>query len=176
VIVTRATLIERPPDRRVLLRGATDFRDLGGYLTQNGAMVRWRQVFRSASLAGLTTGDIQRLVGELQIRSVIDLRAADWSVVDAVGRIADEPRPIVFHDETGRDRAALVAAVLLGVLGVAEDDIVRDHALSPMSGGPSVMRTVLAGFKRDHGSALGYALDHGLEIATVESLRDALLV
>ena len=38
--------------------------------------------------------------------------------------------PLVFHCAAGKDRTGVVAAVLLGVLGVADDDIADDYSLS----------------------------------------------
>ena len=45
------------PDRVLALEGATNFRDLGGYLGQGGRPVRWRRLFRSEHLAALTPQD-----------------------------------------------------------------------------------------------------------------------
>ncbi|QGG94882.1 tyrosine-protein phosphatase [Actinomarinicola tropica] len=43
----------------------------------------------------------------------------------------DSPRrPLVFHCAAGKDRTGIAAAVLLGVLGVGDDDIVADYELS----------------------------------------------
>jgi protein-tyrosine phosphatase len=38
--------------------------------------------------------------------------------------------PVLFHCAAGKDRTGVVAALLLAVLGVAEDDIVEDYLLS----------------------------------------------
>ena len=45
------------PDRCLNLAGASNFRDLGGYRTVDGQQVRWRTLFRSDHLAGLTPQD-----------------------------------------------------------------------------------------------------------------------
>lgn len=44
-------------DRVLRLAGATNFRDLGGYAGRDGRAVRWRRLFRSEHLAGLSTDD-----------------------------------------------------------------------------------------------------------------------
>ena len=45
--------------------------------------------------------------------------------------IADADRlPLVFHCSAGKDRTGVLAAVLLSVLGVSDDDIAADYALS----------------------------------------------
>ena len=45
----------------ITLQGASNFRDVGGYLTADGRRVRRGQVFRSDHLAGLTDADVARL-------------------------------------------------------------------------------------------------------------------
>ena len=42
----------------------------------------------------------------------------------------DSSLPLVFHCAAGKDRTGVVAAVLLGILGVADDDIAADYSLS----------------------------------------------
>jgi protein-tyrosine phosphatase len=51
------------PDRVVRLQGATNFRDLGGYVGHGGRSLRWRRLFRSEHLAGLTDSDHAQLQG-----------------------------------------------------------------------------------------------------------------
>ncbi len=43
------------------MQGATNFRDLGGYLGHGGRPLRWRKLFRSAHLGGLTAQDHAQL-------------------------------------------------------------------------------------------------------------------
>lgn len=64
------------PSRSLKFSGATNFRDLGGYQGLDGRAVRWRRLFRSDHLAGLTSEDGQRLV-ELGLTRAIDLRGVD---------------------------------------------------------------------------------------------------
>ena len=49
------------PTRSLLLSGASNFRDLGGYVGRDGRSVRWRKLFRSDHLAALTQDDIVEL-------------------------------------------------------------------------------------------------------------------
>jgi protein-tyrosine phosphatase len=49
------------PTRSLLLSGASNFRDLGGYAGHEGHSVRWRKLFRSDHLAALTQEDIVEL-------------------------------------------------------------------------------------------------------------------
>lgn len=48
-------------ERCVRLSGASNFRDLGGYVGYAGRPVRWRRLFRSDHLAALTPADAQSL-------------------------------------------------------------------------------------------------------------------
>jgi protein tyrosine/serine phosphatase len=50
-----------------------NFRDVGGYPTRDGGVVRWRRLFRSDSLSGLVEEDRTEF-GALGVRTVVDLR------------------------------------------------------------------------------------------------------
>src|SRR5690606_16236831 len=50
-----------------------NFRDVGGYPTQDGRSVRWRRLFRSDTLSALSEADRERFLA-LGIRTVVDLR------------------------------------------------------------------------------------------------------
>ena len=59
--------------RSLDLSGASNFRDLGGYASQDGRLVRWRRIFRSDHLASLTPQDRQLLAG-LGVARAVDFR------------------------------------------------------------------------------------------------------
>jgi protein-tyrosine phosphatase len=61
--------------RRVSLQGVVNFRDLGGYATGDGRLMRWGQIFRSDVLADLTDTDLSVLSG-IGLRTICDLRSA----------------------------------------------------------------------------------------------------
>jgi protein-tyrosine phosphatase len=61
------------PQRVWPLQGATNFRDLGGYPGHQGRPVRWRRLFRSDHLAGLTEADKSLLAG-LGLAKAFDFR------------------------------------------------------------------------------------------------------
>ncbi len=61
-------------DRHILLEGAVNFRDLGGYPAGDGTRTRWRRLFRADGLGELTADDLE-VVRTLGIRTVIDLRS-----------------------------------------------------------------------------------------------------
>jgi protein-tyrosine phosphatase len=64
------------PVRHLNLQGASNFRDLGGYRTVDGLIVRWRQLFRSNHLGHLTESDIA-IVRGLRLRSAFDFRGTE---------------------------------------------------------------------------------------------------
>jgi protein-tyrosine phosphatase len=78
-------------DRRIDLEGCLNFRDLGGYPTDEGRRVRWRLVFRSDALHHLTPTAATRLHGELGITTVIDLRSSAELAGDGRGALASVP-------------------------------------------------------------------------------------
>ena len=61
------------PERRSLLDGASNFRDLGGYPTYDERVVRTGLLFRSGALHALTDADHERLRA-LGVRVAVDLR------------------------------------------------------------------------------------------------------
>lgn len=65
-------LVPRP--RRLLLAGAENFRDCGGYATSDGRTVAWGRLFRSGHLGSLTPADVDA-IERLGIQLVCDLRA-----------------------------------------------------------------------------------------------------
>lgn len=67
--------------RHLALSGTSNFRDLGGYAGDGGRTVRWRTVFRSDHLAGLTPESVQTLQ-DLNIQRAADFRGALEREVD----------------------------------------------------------------------------------------------
>ena len=60
----------------VALEGASNVRDLGGYIGRDGRTVRFGRVFRSAALATLTDADLQTMAA-LGLRVICDFRGVD---------------------------------------------------------------------------------------------------
>ncbi|MBB4860931.1 protein-tyrosine phosphatase [Novosphingobium chloroacetimidivorans] len=63
-------------ERVLPLQQASNFRDIGGYVTRDGHTVRWGKAFRSGAMPLLTEADYA-LVQQLAIGSVVDLRSLD---------------------------------------------------------------------------------------------------
>jgi protein-tyrosine phosphatase len=62
-------------ERRIVLEGCLNFRDLGGYPTSDGRQVRWRRVFRSDALHALSIADVAHLRDDIGVATVVDLRS-----------------------------------------------------------------------------------------------------
>lgn len=61
--------------RRVVLDGEMNFRDLGGYETSDGRYVKWGKIFRSGNLHRLTDHDMA-LLEQMDIRLICDFRTS----------------------------------------------------------------------------------------------------
>lgn len=63
--------------RFVPLAGASNFRDLGGLPADGGSgATRWRCVYRSDTLQELTESDVEILVGDIELSTIVDLRTS----------------------------------------------------------------------------------------------------
>jgi protein-tyrosine phosphatase len=82
-------------ERQIDLPGCANFRDLGGYPTRGGMRLRWRRLFRSDGLHGLTPDGVDRVVDELGIGAIVDLRSTGEVGVDGRGELRD--RSPVYH-------------------------------------------------------------------------------
>lgn len=70
---TFAKQIER--NRHLIFSGVKNFRDLGGYPTNEGKSVRWGMLYRSDGLHKLTDADLRKL-SELNLHHIVDFRSA----------------------------------------------------------------------------------------------------
>jgi protein-tyrosine phosphatase len=90
------------PLRLVSLHGGCNFRDIGGYATENGGTVRWGRVFRAGVLSYFTDQDHGTLHG-LDVRAICDLRRAEEREREpsAWPARADRQRPTHLHWDDG---------------------------------------------------------------------------
>ncbi|MEV0380827.1 tyrosine-protein phosphatase [Nonomuraea sp. NPDC050643] len=88
--------------RWIDLEGAVNVRDLGGLPTNDGGRTRRGRILRADNLQGLTPGDVAVLVGELNLRHVVDLRStAEVSL--------EGPGPLTFVPEVRHHHLTLFA-------------------------------------------------------------------
>ena len=239
-------------ERLIALEGAVNFRDLGGYATEDGQRTRWRVLFRADGLSELTETDLD-VMRELGIRTVVDLRSGqeveqsrfnveahpvtfhhfpfikalpnvedferapgflstqytemlDEATPQIIGALsalaAPDARPAVFHCTAGKDRTGLLSALVLSLLGVPEETVVADYALSGaamsrlrakliekypdgksliadsdvlFSADPSNMVALFAHLRNRYGTVAGYAARVGVPEDVVQRLRQSLL-
>ncbi|MET9698974.1 tyrosine-protein phosphatase [Streptomyces sp. NPDC006529] len=118
----------------------------------------------------------------------------------AIELIAEDPGPTVFHCTSGKDRTGLIAALVLTLLGVGEEQILADFALTELAtdrlaadwraahpdrtlNWPSygrapakIMELVLADLTTRHGSVRAYLTDRvGITETTATTLCTRLL-
>jgi protein-tyrosine phosphatase len=244
------------PDRIVAFAQVHNFRDLGGYQTDDGHSTRWGQLFRSDAMHDLTESDLE-VLRKLGIVTIVDLRNADE--VRRVGRglLANEPArfinapvlagammeerggdvefdddylatrymqylqgggvafvralremtvadnyPLIFNCFFGKDRTGVLAALVLGCLGVSREQIIADYAITAsrvpfivkkLSRDPAHKETIertdarllaadertmtsfLDRLERDYGGALSWALSSGISSARLHVLSETLL-
>jgi protein tyrosine/serine phosphatase len=122
------------------------------------------------------------------------------AMVAAVTVIAEaDNAPVVVHCTAGKDRTGVVTALTLGALGVADDVIAEDYALTAGTTGPAMeymrrinplianmperylaapadaMRLFLTDVRARHGSVRGYLVAMGLPETHLTALEEHLL-
>ena len=240
------------PSRHLSLAGTVNFRDIGGYPTEDGRRVRWRRLFRADSLNRLSDSDHAE-IRQLGVATVIDLRttaevdegrfdaeatpvsfhhlpfmesvpdpesfkatpgllASTYiDMIDEAGdkvakaiEILAEPshQPAIFHCTAGKDRTGVLAALVLGLLGVSRELIIEDYVLSAQSmhalkerlierypdfgaqiaeadevfsAAPSNIELLLVTIAQRYGTIEDCALALGVPSSSIESLRASML-
>jgi protein-tyrosine phosphatase len=83
-----------PGSRHLPLEAVHNFRDLGGYPTNDGRRTRWRVLYRADGLYRLSERDVET-VRRLGLKTVIDLRTA--AELETRGRFPVEAHPVRFE-------------------------------------------------------------------------------
>ena len=238
--------------RFVPLQECINFRDLGGYRTDDGRTVKWGKLYRSDAIHFMTAEDVGFVLNDLGVVTVLDLRNAEEveregrgiigqsplkyhnvslfggrSIVpprpgeDPVARLTDnyqwmlrntadklaetvttlaEPEnlPAVFHCTAGKDRTGILAAILLGVLGVDEGQIMDDYSLTnqvmdrlgqrlqarpgnehrsadSFKVQPEPVALMLTDLRHRYGDPVSYVRSHGASAVAVDRLKGSLL-
>lgn len=103
-------------ERFLPLKGAVNFRDVGGYRTADGSHVRWGAVYRSEGLSKLTESDLDYLSHNLHLSLVCDLRGPT-EVKTAPDRLPERNQPEVLHlpiDSSSKTMGQMIRTVLKG--------------------------------------------------------------
>jgi protein-tyrosine phosphatase len=120
---------------RVLpLQGASNFRDLGGYLGHQGRPVRWRLLFRSDHPAHLTPQD-HAVLEEVGITRALDFRgeaeraAAAYEIPGAAHHaLSIEPAVVQRMQDLQRLSRPMTAAVMVDLMRELYRGLVNDQA------------------------------------------------
>ena len=123
-----ADLADLAPGDRIPVDGARNLRDLGGYPTRSGHVVRRGQVFRSDRLAALTDADLGRLAA-LGIHTVIDLRY-DAEVAEHPNRLwatVERHERIPMASELAKERTFLDRVMSGEVAAITDDDVAESY-------------------------------------------------
>mgnify|MGYP001357737162 CR=1 FL=1 len=94
--------------RLLPLEGGRNFRDIGGYETEDGQTVKWGRVFRSGVMDDLTDKDYSYLSG-LGIKVVCDLRTARERSDEPTDWQAGSAQYLTFPDPAEDDAMGLMA-------------------------------------------------------------------
>jgi protein-tyrosine phosphatase len=178
-------------ERRLQFDGCFNFRDLGGYRTRDGFVVRPRRLFRADGPHALTEAD-GAMLRALSVTTILDLRTPDeaaerghystslpgvttyslpmtdvlphvdelpsWiepsvvagryqemlvagneAICESLAILTDpDAYPAMLHCSAGKDRTGILSALILGILGVPDETIVDDYALS----GPAMVQLI----------------------------------
>ena len=79
--------------RHVPLDGQTNFRDLGGYETIDGRVVKWGEIYRSGELPRLSDKDLDR-IESLGLRTVVNFLTPEETEARGKDRLPDGIREI----------------------------------------------------------------------------------
>ena len=138
------------------LDGVSNVRDLGGYYTVDGKRVKQNMVFRSAHWDDATAETIDFVVNVLGLKTELDLRGSGKAAFSAnhVRRVIipvswysnifseehyeyvrqtisafayPENYPMNFHCALGRDRTGTTSFLILGLLGVDQETLLKEH-------------------------------------------------
>ncbi|MEP1593412.1 MAG: tyrosine-protein phosphatase, partial [Halieaceae bacterium] len=75
VVPDQLPVAQRSDHRLLNFEGISNFRDLGGYATEQGKTVKWGVLYRSGTLAHATPSDLNAL-SSLSLQSLIDFRSS----------------------------------------------------------------------------------------------------
>jgi len=122
------------PHRVWRLQGASNFRDLGGYPGHGGRPVRWRMLFRSDHLGGLTEGDRQTLTAlgltrTFDFRGVAERAATPYELPGVTQHsLAIEPSVVQRMQDVAAAGAELTAPVVVDLMKDLYRGLVNDQA------------------------------------------------
>ena len=167
--------------------------------TMAGSSVRYQHIPYLGASQIVPQGPDEDPVTRLTIIYQWIIRNAGARIAESVSVLSEGGNlPAVFHCTAGKDRTGILAAMVLGVLGVDRDQIMQDYVLTneiiaelgqrlqarpgnehrtldSFRAQPKAMEMILDELADQHGGPVGYLQTHGVASGTMEKLRDALL-
>lgn len=169
-----------------------------------GRLERVEVAFHHSPLYDASPGEPREAPADMTLadRYIGLLEVAQGAVARIMGVLASAEGAAVYHCAAGKDRTGVVSALVLGVLGVDDELIVADYALtqqnldaiidrlSTMKGyadmrdvlppdtlhaNPETMTALVEGVQGRYGGWLGYLAEAGVTDDTVQQLRGRLL-
>lgn len=184
--------------RTVLDLRTTTERDTGGCYECEGVTTVHLPVLRN-TWDGMVPDDATSPAEFLQQRYLQMTDQGAAAISAALEIIAARRHPVLFHCSAGKDRTGVVAALLLDLLGVSDDEIAADYAMSAeamdrlvawvtehhpeavdaMTAQPAAflaapgdaMHGFLAAMRRRHGSIPLYLLSIGVSRSALDALQ-----
>jgi protein-tyrosine phosphatase len=180
------------------LRTMEELAETGRSPLHDGQATHHRHVPFLPTFNGLPTPERPGLAG-FYLR---DIALGCSCVVEVFRLLTEEPSyPAVYHCAGGKDRTGVISALILRALGVDDEQIIADYALTDhfmarwaeevqargepappdlrdpnyRHATPEVMAEFLAAFDERYGSVQRFFADVGIEPARVERLRELLL-
>lgn len=142
-------------------------------------------------------------MGKVASESYLQLMEQSRPCFEGIFNLLADPNhyPSAFYCAAGKDRTGMVSALLLRALGVSDDQIIEDYALTrapseerliarltamgrdiselpdraTLAAHPETMEYFLAGFDRQYGSVEDFLLASNVAEETLEKVRDNLL-
>jgi protein-tyrosine phosphatase len=117
-------------ERRIVLDGTANFRDIGGYPAHKNNQIKWGKIFRSGHLASLTENDHQ-ILKKIGIQSICDFRSKE-EIARQPNRLPDKTTiknlhlPIV---NKSMEPTEAVARIMKGDLGWFTQDFMVNSYL-----------------------------------------------
>ena len=144
------------------LEGAVNARDLGGLPTTDGGSTVHGRLLRSENLQELTPGDVSRLVEELGLTTVIDLRSTNEVTIegpaplDALSGVRHAHHPVLkeFLDVSDTLKAALLTESIEADRERYPDDPMCGHYLGYLENRPEEVVGALRAIATAPGAAI----------------------
>jgi protein-tyrosine phosphatase len=114
-------------ERKLPLACCDNFRDLGGYETGDGRVVRWDRLYRTSDLSKLTRSDLEYL-SQLDVKLVCDFRSERERIASPDRTIDDAPEILELPvDQEGVDPEMLRTKIRTGgLVALAAEQTMRD--------------------------------------------------